>query len=57
MEPGNRLLGYGCGIVALGLPGYNQTLCPNHEDEIFPNVHGDHFHFSLERIPSSRPNV
>jgi hypothetical protein len=57
MEPGHKFCMYGCGIVALGLPVHNQTLCVDNENDVFLNVHDDRFYFSLERIQFSMPNV
>jgi hypothetical protein len=56
MEPGRKFLMHGCGIVARGLPEHNQTLCVDHENEIFFNIHDDRVDFSLERIRFSVPN-
>jgi hypothetical protein len=57
MEPGNKFLRHGCGIVAHGLLVPNEILCVNHANGVFLNVHNVRFDSSPERIQFSMRNA
>jgi hypothetical protein len=39
-----------CGVVTLGLPVRNETLCVDHENDLILKLHDDRFVFSLKEI-------
>jgi hypothetical protein len=45
MELDHKFPIYGCGIVALGLPIHNQTLCGDRGNDRFVTAHDYHFDF------------
>jgi hypothetical protein len=46
IEQGHKFRIYGCRIVALGLPVRNKTICVDHQNNVFLDMHDDRFLFS-----------